>query len=91
MDNCSHEVILGLDFLRDCEAYIDRASDQLLIDPTVMSILLESPADQNCYICATEDFLLPTSYAAFVPVELSPLTVNHTPYSVLVEPLSYVL
>lgn len=91
LDRCSHEVLFGLDFLRDGGTYIGCASGQLLIDSTVMSILLECPADQYCYFCTTEDFFLPASSTAFVPVEVSLVPVDHTTYFVLLEHFSYAL
>lgn len=74
-------------FLRDCGANIACATRHPFIDPTVTPILVY----ENSYFCAAEDFLLPTSFAAFVLVESYLLTVDHVPYSISVESLSYVL
>lgn len=91
LKHCSHEVILGLDFLRDCGASIDCARGEVSIHPNVMSILIESSVDQNCYLCVSNDFLLPGCSAAFIAVELSPYEKNHLTQVVLVEPLAKAL
>lgn len=48
--DCAHHVILGLDFLCGCGSKIECANGEISINPSIMSIFIESTADDNCHL-----------------------------------------
>lgn len=65
----THDVILGLDFLKQCGATVDFRNGEIYVDGTALSALVEdSSPDTTRTLCVLSDTIMPARSAAFVSV-----------------------
>lgn len=69
LSRSTHNVILGIDFLRECGALVDCATGELSISSLLHSALPEEPSlSEEHVLVVSEDILLPARSASLVPV-----------------------
>lgn len=81
----THDVILGIDFLKLCGANVDCRTGELSICGSVSSALLEESSQQESVFCVSEDTVVPALSAMRVPVVCSSSV--STSFDVAVEPV----
>lgn len=85
----THDVILGIDFLKQCGATVDCRSREIFIDGTALSALVENPGGLQTALdtfWVLEDPNMPARCALFVPVWSS--GAPNREIDALVEPIS---
>lgn len=85
----THDVILGIDFLKQCGATVDCRSGEIFIDGTTLSALVENSAGHQSALdtfCVLEDTIIPARCALFVPVWSSGGPIRE--FDAFVEPIS---
>lgn len=67
----THDVILGIDFLRECGATVDCRNGHLSLHGTFPAALLENSYRDDCIFFVSEDTVVPAFSAVCVPVTCS--------------------
>lgn len=67
----THDVILGMDFLRECGATVDCRTGTIVLSDHVPPALLENPVDGETALCVCGDTIIPPLSTVRVPVGCS--------------------
>lgn len=81
----THDVILGVDFLRECGATLDFSAGEICLQPNIIPALVDNMSQSHQGVLALkEDVLLPAMTATFLPVKSSESFMGK--HSIVVEP-----
>lgn len=82
----THDIILGIDFLRMCGATVDCRNGEVIISDAVPHGLIENSGTESGALRVYEDTVIPAFCAVRVPVASSHINDNKTSFDALVEP-----
>lgn len=82
----THDVILGIDFLRDCGATVDCATGEIFVSSLLFSAHAEGPQSGENTLRVSEDTVLPAWSLSIVSVNAS--TADGRPFDAVVEPIT---
>lgn len=81
----THDVILGLDFLKQCGATVDCRNGEIYVDGTALSALVEDSSCDERALRVFSDTIIPPRSAAFVSVLTTGVGIGA--FEALIEPI----
>uniref|UniRef100_L7LVQ9 RNA-directed DNA polymerase n=1 Tax=Rhipicephalus pulchellus TaxID=72859 RepID=L7LVQ9_RHIPC len=87
LPHATHDVILGLDFLKLCGANVDCRTGEITVDSSIPSTFMEHPPCHESALCVCMDTVVPPLSAKCVPVTCSPTT--DKTFDATVEPIHF--